>query len=310
MRFTTLICTYNRHELLGKALAALLEQSKEKPDQVVVVNGGDVQADKVVLAYQEKAECEIRLVKTANKNLATSRNLGLRSCDGEIIAMSDDDGEVFPDWVTRMKVAHKMNPIAGAVGGVVLGTSADTLLGSIADSVTFPSWPSKRFVRTLPGVNISYKRDVIEQVGPQDETLFRGEDVDYNWRIKKLGYEILFDPSIRVWHHHRPSVKGLLHQQYMYGKAYLLVRRKWREMYCVYPQEFRTPRDWLKLANFFGALVYRPFLTARNIRPWYRGVLALPMLFALGLAWRGGMAAQMISDMHSGRRSTEDSLAL
>ncbi len=43
-----LICTYNRHELLEKALASLVDETIEKPDQLVVVNGGDERADKVV----------------------------------------------------------------------------------------------------------------------------------------------------------------------------------------------------------------------------------------------------------------------
>jgi glycosyltransferase involved in cell wall biosynthesis len=39
MKFSVLICTYNRPELLQQALQALIEETEEKPDQVVVVNG-------------------------------------------------------------------------------------------------------------------------------------------------------------------------------------------------------------------------------------------------------------------------------
>jgi len=160
MTFSVLICTYNRHALLRRALEALIERSEERPDQVVVVNGGDERADRVVEAYVGRRDLEVMLIKTVNKNLAASRNIGLPRCHGAIVAMTDDDAEVFPDWVTRMKRAHQEHPEAGAIGGAVLGTNADTLAGKIADQITFPMWVAPRYVRTLPGVNIAYKQDV------------------------------------------------------------------------------------------------------------------------------------------------------
>jgi GT2 family glycosyltransferase len=280
--------------MLDKALDALINKTDEKPDQVVIVNGGDEQADQVVRSFFSRHGVEITLLKTINKNLAASRNIGLPHCKGEIIAMTDDDAEVFPDWVTQIKRAHREHPEAGAVGGQVLGSNTDTLVGKVADQITFPNWDSERDVRTLPGVNIAYKRKVIEKIGPQDETLFRGEDVDFNWRIKNLGYDIYFDPAIKVRHHHRPTVRGFLNQHYMYGRAYYLVRRKWPEMYCVYPHGFHRPKDILKAINFLAALFYQPFLSAGKLQNWSDRILALPLLFAAGVAWKGGMLQQAL----------------
>jgi len=292
MTFSVLICTYNRHELLQKALDALIEGTEEKPDQVVVVNGGDERADQVVEAFVGRHGLEVKLVKTVNKNLAASRNLGLPHCTGDIIAMTDDDARVFPDWVTQMKRAHQEHPEAGAIGGPVIGLDQNRLLNRIADAVTFPRWDEPRYVRTLPGVNISYKREVVEQVGLQDETLFRGEDVDYNWRVQQLGYKIYYDPAIKVYHYHRPTLRSFLHQHYMYGRAYYLVRSKWPDMYCVYPHQLRNWRDWRKLFNFFAAILYEPLLSWHHLQRWSDKLLAYPLLVANQLAWKGGMVHQ------------------
>ena len=65
MKFSVLICTYNRHEMLAQCLCALIERTDEKPDQVVVVNGGDEHADQVVQEYSaigEQLSIEIKLV--------------------------------------------------------------------------------------------------------------------------------------------------------------------------------------------------------------------------------------------------------
>jgi len=66
---SVLICTYNRHDMLARCLAALLDRTTAKPDQVVVVNSGDVRADQVVNQFQNRSSIEIKLVKTVNKNL-------------------------------------------------------------------------------------------------------------------------------------------------------------------------------------------------------------------------------------------------
>jgi len=292
MKFSVLICTYQRHELLNKALSALVDGTLEKPNEVVVVNGGDERADEVVDGYAWRQRIQVKLVKTRNVNLAASRNVGLPHCTGDIIAMTDDDAQVFPDWITQMKRAHQEHPEAGAVGGPVIGTNPDSLIGRISDLITFPSWPEPRYMRTLPGVNVSYKREVVERLGPQDETLFRGEDVDYNWRVQQLGYKIYFDPAVKVYHHHRPALRAFLRQHYMYGRAYYLVRRKWPEMYCVYPHGIRRLKDVLKGLNFFAAVLYEPALIAAHIGRWSDRLLTYPILVANELAWKGGMVRQ------------------
>ncbi len=294
MTCSVLICTYNRPELLLLSLQALLDRASEKPDQLVVVNGGDERADAVVAIFSDRYDVDIRLIKTVNHNLATSRNIGLAHCTGDIIAMTDDDAEVFPDWLACMRQVHREHPEAGAVGGPVLGTSTDQLVGKLADLITFPVWPAAQYVRTLPGVNISYKRTVIQQLGAQDEALFRGEDVDYNWRVQKLGYKVYFDPAIKVYHHHRPTLRGFFHQHYMYGRAYYLVRHKWQDMYCVYPHGLHRLWDVVKAINFVAALFYQPILNVCRLGRWRDRLIALPIFFIVGFLWKLGMLIEML----------------
>jgi len=300
VKLSVLICTYQRHELLEHALNALIDGSEEKPDEVVVVNGGDEQAGEVVDRYKEREGVQIKLLRTVNVNLAASRNVGLPHCTGDIIAMTDDDAEVFPDWVAQMKRTHAEHPEAGAIGGAVLGAdSHSSFLSRLADVATFPSPPQPGYVRTLPGVNISYKREMVERVGPQDEALFRGEDVDYNWRVQKLGYKVYYDPAIKVRHHHRPTLWQFLSQYYMYGRAYYLVRRKWPDMYCVYPHGLRHPKDLLRALNFFFGTFYQPFLFAVRLprmSDWVPGCVALCLA---GVAWRVGMIQQAMTARRS-----------
>lgn len=300
--FSVVICTYNRPNMLTMALNALINRTDEKPDQVVIVNGGDERSDAIVQNYQNNSNIRIELINTVNKNLATSRNLGLAHCTGDIVAMTDDDAEVFPDWITQIKKVLDRHPEAGAVGGAVLGADSDKHpLSRIADATVFPSPSVPSYVRTLPGVNIAYRKTVLAQVGFQDETLFRGEDVDFNWRIKLLGYEIYYSPEIRVLHYHRPTLRLFINQFYMYGRAYYLVRTKWPEMYCLYPHKLHRIKDFLKVLNFFGSVFYLPIITASHMSKWLDRIQAVPILIATEIAWKSGVICQKCLSLQTRR---------
>lgn len=307
--FTVLICTCNRHRLLERALRALIEQTIEKPDQVVVVNGGDERADEVVQSFANdrrapdllkpassvvgpSSSVEVNLVRTVNKNLAASRNVGFPYCLGDIIAMTDDDAEVFPDWVAQMKRLHREHPEAGAVGGPVLAMDRRSLASRLAEKVTFPSWPGPRYIRTLPTVNLSYKAEVIRHVGPQDENMWTGEDVDYNWRMMKLGYKVYFDPSVRVLHNHPRTLREFWRKHYEYGRGYYMLRKKWKDMYCIYPHELRNLKDWLKLVNFLVYPFYEPLMKAASMERIQDKLAAAPVEFVNQFIARSGLLAE------------------
>lgn len=278
--------------MLAQALEALVDGSLVKPDEIIVVNGGDARADRVVAGFAMRGTVPVKLVKTKNINLATSRNIGLAECTGEIVAFTDDDAQVFPDWVRCVKQLHAEHPEAGAIGGAVVGTESKRRLSRIADIATFVSPRVSCQVRNLPGVNVSYKHPVIRQVGPQDETLERGEDVDYNWRVKESGYMVLYHPAMRVNHYHRPTLREFFRQHHMYGRSYYLVRNKWRAMYCVYPHGLHRPRDILKALHVIIAILYQPFQLAWQLESTSDKVLGVPILFINQLAWKSGMLYQ------------------
>jgi GT2 family glycosyltransferase len=313
MRVSILLCSYKRPDMLRMALDALVTHTTTKPAEIVVVigsdTGSDPLADQVIKDITPAAqEFGILLVpiSVVNKSLATSRNVGiahwLASSTADVLAMTDDDAEVFPDWIERLVTLHAAHPEAGAIGGAVIGADSaannhTSFISRLADAVTFPRYAKACYVRTLPGVNVSYKRDVIARVGPQDETLARGEDVDFNWRVQLLDYnryKIYYDPDLKVLHHHRPTLSRFFRQHYMYGRSYVLVRRKWPAMYCIYPHQINNLKALLKAINFFAAAFYEPFLLTRRFNRWADKLLAISVLMINQIVWRGGMILQMI----------------
>jgi len=240
-------------------LDALINNQNRIPDEIIIVNGGGENDCQKILEKWQKEFPAINIIQTKNKNLAASRNVGLAYCSGDLILQTDDDARPFPNWIEEMVKAHKNNPDYGVIGGRVIDASRGNFLSKIADITTFPNHNSTQKVRSVPGVNSSYKKEVIESVGEYDETLFRGEDVDYNWRAIKNGWKVVYIPEIKVYHVHRPTWNGLLKQHYMYGRAHFLVRSKWPEMYSPYPQKIDSIYSFLK---WLASWVWFPWLDA------------------------------------------------
>ena len=225
---------------------ALINNQNRIPDEIIIVNGGGENNCQNTLDKWEILFNNLKVVCTKNNNLAASRNVGLSYCSGDIILQTDDDARPFPNWIEEMIKAHKNNPDCGVIGGQVIDASRGSFLSKIADIATFPNHIITQKVRSVAGVNSSYKKEVIESVGEYDETLFRGEDVDYNWRAIQSGWDVLYCPEIKVKHLHRPTWKGLFQQHFMYGRAHYLVRKKWPEMYSHYPLKISSIKLLLK----------------------------------------------------------------
>lgn len=237
----------------------MIYKQNRRPDEIVIVNGGGKNDCQPTLEKWKLNYSNLKIINTDNINLASSRNIGLPHCNGDLILQTDDDARPLPDWIEKLEKAHERYPTAGVIGGDVIDAGDRSFLSRIADVATFPHHDRMHRVRNVPGVNSSYKKEVIKQVGKYDLSLFRGEDVDYNWRAIQVGWKVLYIPDIKVLHVHRPTWRGLFLQHYMYGRSHFLVRSKWPDMYSPYPIKIDSIYSFIK---WLASWVWFPWLDA------------------------------------------------
>lgn len=291
MRLSVLICTYNRPALVAKALRGLLIDAQDIPDEVVVVNGGGEVVEAAIAPF-ERTPCPLVVIPTRNVSLAVSQNIGLPKCSGDLIALTDDDAIVAPEWARSIRAVMKEHPEAGAVGGPVITLFPQVRVARLAHFTTFPEPSAGSYVRTVAGVNICYRREVIEQVGMIDEGLVSSEEVDYNWRVLCAGWKIWWDPRIRVFHHDRRDLKPFLSQQFDYGRGFWQTRSKHQELPNPYPRTLAFGRDWLKAAYFVPGAILEPLRTLRSRIRWDDRLCFPFLIFLAGTAHRAGYLAQ------------------
>jgi Glycosyl transferase family 2 len=126
-----------------------------------------------------------------------------------VVAITDDDCEVSPDWLARISDTFEANPAVAFICGTLAPAPFDPGVGHIPHSCP----PARRTVeRPWPliecyAANIALRRSVLDEVGLFDEQLGPGaiysctEDQDLCHRFLLAGHRVLIAPEVRVIHH-------------------------------------------------------------------------------------------------------------
>lgn len=96
MMFTVVICTFNRADRVGEAVASVLEQTYGDYELLVVNDGSTDDTAEVLRSFTGE---RVRVIEQANGGLSAARNTGIREASGRFVAFLDDDDSVSPTWL-------------------------------------------------------------------------------------------------------------------------------------------------------------------------------------------------------------------
>lgn len=106
MTFPTLsvvIPAYNEHDFIGRCLQALLDQTDQITEIIVVDNNSSDDTVQIITAMQKKSE-KIHLLHEPKQGAIAARDLGLDTAKSELIARIDADTIVLPGWAKAARV--------------------------------------------------------------------------------------------------------------------------------------------------------------------------------------------------------------
>lgn len=209
LKVSVIIPTYRREESLRVLLQGLLEQDYRDFEIIVVDQSPPVSQN--VNALVANNPDKIKYLSFDGQNAAQARNKGLKEAGGEIIICCDDDVMVNPDFI-KNHAKNYADPLVGEVSGRVICAndrprSKIKKVGRIRkiDGKVTGNFNAdfKTEIEHGYGCNISYKKDLLIKVGGYDERL-RGtgsfDDMDVSFKIRKLGYRIIFEPLAQTIH--------------------------------------------------------------------------------------------------------------
>ncbi len=206
----------------------LLDYGKENLEIIIVDGGSTDRTVEITKNYP------VRIIVESRKGINVARNAGVKSSKGEILVFTDSDCVVPKDWVRRI-VEDFRDQSVGCLGGSALRYE-DNFLSRYADISVVPVLRRFRKREILDGVklllrypagcNMAFRREAVEKAGLFNEKIHYGFDEDdLAERVCKLGYKMLLDPEVIVWHKHRRSLLNLLKQFFNYGRGGALLIR-------------------------------------------------------------------------------------
>jgi glycosyltransferase involved in cell wall biosynthesis len=119
---SVIICTYNRSDILPKALESITTQkSGDVNYEVLIVDNNSTDGTRQVCeSFLSQSRVSLRYIFEERQGISYARNTGIANARAPILAFTDDDVYVSEDWVARIKQAFDNYPGADAVGGKVL----------------------------------------------------------------------------------------------------------------------------------------------------------------------------------------------
>jgi glucosyl-dolichyl phosphate glucuronosyltransferase len=206
---SVVISTFNRCEQLGKALDALLAQATDVPFEVIVVDNNSTDDTRAVVAERLSRAPNMICVAEPRQGLPHARNAGILASSAPIIAFTDDDVEVGPEWVATIKQAFDEHPDVDMIGGRVRPVWPGTV----------PTWVTRRQLGPfalgergdqpirvsrenaapcLVGANFAFRREVFDRVGLFDPAYTKSQDREIQLRLWRAGGVGLYVPTLAI----------------------------------------------------------------------------------------------------------------
>lgn len=206
---SVVIATYNRRNLLEKALESLVNQSYPKDKfEILIVDDGSSDNTGEIVNKLMKLHDYLRYIKTENQGPAKSRNVGINNAGGEIVAFIDDDCLADRDWLKEIMNSFKTQKDAVGIEG---------------KTITYPEEVTPFTYQVVNNgggyltCNIAYKKVILDKVGgfDTDYPFPHDEDADLAWSVMQYG-KIYFEPKVLVVHppRHISSVEFIRRARY------------------------------------------------------------------------------------------------
>ena len=250
-KISVVICAYNAERTMQACLESL--RTLRYPHyEVIVVNDGST--DRTLEIAQQFPE--VRIISQENRGLSAARNVGIDAATADIVAFTDSDCVVDPDWLTYLAYGFVSGGFV-AIGGPNLPPPEESRTAAcVASSPGGPTHVllNDQVAEHIPGCNMAFHKPVLQAMGGFDP-IFRaaGDDVDVCWRLQNDGHVIGFSAAAMVWHFRRNTVKAYIKQQMGYGAAEAL-------LYFKHPYRFNLLGQSKWLGRIYGDLEHSLFL--------------------------------------------------
>jgi succinoglycan biosynthesis protein ExoA len=223
-RVSVIVPARNEARHIEDCLRSIFAQCVDGGMEVIVADGGSSDATAALARSLGAA-----VVENRNGNTPAGLNAALAAARGEIVVRFDAHGRMPPGYVEASVRALDEEQGAVGIGGWLeveatgpWGRAIGAALASRFGIGNARSWGAPRAGQ--PRVDVDtvpfgcWPAEVLRSARGWDERFVRNQDYELNYRLRKAGGRIVFDPA--VWSYYRPreSIRALARQYWDYGR--------------------------------------------------------------------------------------------
>jgi succinoglycan biosynthesis protein ExoA len=220
---SVIIPVLNEERFLKQSVEAILNQNYSGQLEIILALGPSKDQTNVI-AQELAKDQRIKLVENPSGRTAAALNNAIKNSNFDIIVRLDGHAIVDSNYI-KNAVKTLVESGADNVGGLMKAEGTNAFEKSVAAAMT-----SKFGVGNAPfhvggksgEVDTVYlgtfRKSALERVGYFDESFIRAQDWEMNYRIRKTGGKIWFNPDLVVSYRPRKNLLQLAKQYFEYGQ--------------------------------------------------------------------------------------------
>lgn len=217
---------------LAHAVNAILSQDFSGPMEVILAIGPSKDRTQIIAEELRSQDSRVVLVANPSGRTAAGLNLAIKESRYPVIVRVDGHAEIPENYIS---LAIEILNETGAVNvGGVMGAEGETNFErAVARAMRSPLGVGASRFHTggqAGAVDTVYLgvflRNALVAAGGFDERFTRAQDWELNYRLRKAGGVVYFDPRLHVTYRPRPTFKALSKQYFEYGRwRHVVIRR-------------------------------------------------------------------------------------
>src|SRR4051812_1829408 len=194
---SVVVPTIGRPRQLSTCLKGLTACLPRPAEILVIDQSGTTDVRDVVEGF---ADFGARAIGCDGRGPALARNTGLERARHEFVLLTDDDCTVSVDWIGTASKLMARDPTAIFTGSVLPAGDPLAIPSTIDDPVPH-DYTDEIQCDVLYSNNMVCARSRVLASGGFDNRLLTAEDNDLCYRWLRSGHRLLYEPTLRVWHH-------------------------------------------------------------------------------------------------------------
>ena len=220
----------NEAHFIHQTLTQIKEQDFPKDCfEVLVVNGQSEDNTEAIIKefIAQNPEMQIRLLQNRKRLSSAARNIAVRKAKGEYILIIDGHVHLPGSDLLKNYMAAAVKHNARVIGRPqpldppdtnyfqrVVALARCSFLAHSKESFIYSNFEG--FTSPI-SIGVMYHRSIFNKIGYFDESFDAAEDLEFNYRLEKVGYQCFTSPGLAIKYYPRSNFSALFHQLRRYG---------------------------------------------------------------------------------------------